>query len=749
VLEGTLHWATPPSGDRFDLRVQAERYPIAPIKEFFELDYPVQGFVTATFPIAGREDSLRGGGPATLEQAKVYGEGFDKIAGNLLFTPGKIALEEIRAQRGSAVLTGRGDYAFDGEAYTFQAQAQGLPLELLDPVNETFDEIDGLLTFDAEGAGTLARPNWRISATIASGRFFGRPVPEDQAPRLEARMVEGRLDATAEAAGFWKITASGDITATPVVLDVALDAPDAGALMDLTPQPLPEPVTASIQASGRFTLPENASGAGWPDGDLLISSVRVGTTEQPGVLSASGIRGSLKAGTLSFEEFEVTGADSSLRLRLAVGLEGEQNAIDAAATGKIGAATAGSFAELPLTGVLAVDVRAEGTLQDPKLQGSVRLEQGRYQVVALSQILEDIEGGVTFEGSQVSIDGLRARFGGGELYAAGLWDLSTDAPAHLTLRAQKVSLRLSRDARVQVDASLGISADSTGYDVRGEINVLRASYLRDFELTLATLLQRTRRTEAEAAVETWQDQTRLELRVLSTAGLEVRNNLARVTGSMDLLVRGTAARPRLYGQILLDEGSRVTFRDQRYEIEAGTITFAGSEQFAPILDIRARTEAGAYDVVVSIAGVWPRLQTTLTSDPPLPTGAIASLILTGEDPRASGAVSRDPSQSLASAAGDVVVGAAMSPLSTGAQKLFGLDRFRIDPTFQGGTISSARATIGKQITPELFVSYSQSFNSNEQPVFEVEWRASRDVLVEAIRDVYGNYILTVRRRQKL
>jgi autotransporter translocation and assembly factor TamB len=152
---------------------------------------------------------------------------------------------------------------------------------------------------------------------------------------------------------------------------------------------------------------------------------------------------------------------------------------------------------------------------------------------------------------------------------------------------------------------------------------------------------------------------------------------------------------------------------------------------------------------VSIAGVWPRLQTTLTSDPPLPTGAIASLILTGEDPRASGAVARDPSQSLASAAGDVVVGAAMSPLSTGAQKLFGLDRFRIDPTFQGGTISSARATIGKQITPELYVSYSQSFNSNEQPVFEVEWRASRDVLVEALRDVYGNYILTVRRRQKL
>jgi hypothetical protein len=746
-VQGRLSFSTPPSGDRFDLRVEAERYPLAPLKEFFELDYPVEGVVTGAFPISGREESLRGGGPVNLEQAEVYGQKFDRIAGSLLFTPGKIALEEIRAERSGAVLTGRGDYTFDGEAYSFVAQAEKLPLEILDPLAEAdLEEIDGLLTLRAQGEGTLARPNLQISATISEARFFGRTVPEDRAPRLEARIVEGRLAATVEAAGFWKITAAGDVTATPVALDLALEAPDLGALLALTPQPLPEPFTASISGAGRFTLSE--SDEGLPDGEFRISSVSLGTARERNALSASGITGRLTTGTLSLDEFEAVGSDSSLRLRLAVGLEGDTNALDAAATGRVGAATAGAFADLPATGVLRVDVRAEGSLQEPRLHGSIRLEDGRYQVEAFSQILENIEGSMTFEGTQVSIDGLRARFGGGEVFAAGIWEIGGDAPAHLTVRAQKVSLRLSRDARVQIDANLGISADETGYDVRGEINLLRASYLRDFELTLATLLQRGRRPAGET-IEPWQEQTRLEVRVVSTAGLEVRNNLARITGSMDLLVRGTVARPRLYGQIFIDEGGRVTFRDQRYEMESGTITFAGSEEFAPILDLRARTEAGAYDVVVSIAGVWPRLQTTLTSDPPLPTGAIASLILTGEDPRASGAVTRDPSQSLASAAGDVVVGAAMSPISSGAQKLFGLDRFRIDPTFQGGTISSARATIGKQITPELYVSYSQSFNSNEQPVFEVEWRASRDLLVEALRDVYGNYILTVRRRQKL
>ena len=101
---------------------------------------------------------------------------------------------------------------------------------------------------------------------------------------------------------------------------------------------------------------------------------------------------------------------------------------------------------------------------------------------------------------------------------------------------------------------------------------------------------------------------------------------------MDLLTRGTLASPTLVGQILLDEGGRITFRDVRYEIEQGTIAFANTEGFEPIIDIRVRAEVKGYDVGVSLVGTWPRIQTSLSSDPPLPDEMIVGLLVTGTTP---------------------------------------------------------------------------------------------------------------------
>ena len=51
----------------------------------------------------------------------------------------------------------------------------------------------------------------------------------------------------------------------------------------------------------------------------------------------------------------------------------------------------------------------------------------------------------------------------------------------------------------------------------------------------------------------------LDVRIVSAASLEVRNNLARLSGTVDLIARGTLADPVLLGQVLLDEGGRVVF----------------------------------------------------------------------------------------------------------------------------------------------------------------------------------------------
>ena len=214
---------------------------------------------------------------------------------------------------------------------------------------------------------------------------------------------------------------------------------------------------------------------------------------------------------------------------------------------------------------------------------------------------------------------------------------------------------------------------------------------------------------------------------------------------MDLFARGTLAAPTLVGQVVLDEGGRITFRDVRYEIESGVIAFANAEGFAPIIDLHLRAEVKGYDLGVGLVGTWPRIQTTFSSDPPLPDEMIVGLLLTGTAPNAPAT----GGTSIVSTAGGLVAGAATGLVTRPTQRLFKLDRFEIDPVFTGSGPVDVRSTVGKQITPNLLVTYSQSFDTSREPIFRLEWWLSDTVVLQGRRDENGIYLIDVRRRQRL
>ena len=401
-----------------------------------------------------------------------------------------------------------------------------------------------------------------------------------------------------------------------------------------------------------------------------------------------------------------------------------------------------------MTGRLRVDLAATGTFGSPALTGTVRIENGKYRLTGIAQVLDEIDGSIRFAGTRGEIEGVRAKFGGGDIYAAGSFDYEGMAfrSFRVTLQARRVTLRYPEDMRLLVDADLVALGSPQGNTVRGEVVLLRGTYSRDFEVSLADLLERTRPSTAVAAREPWKEDTRLEVRIVSSTGLEVRNNLASLTGAVDLIVRGTVADPAVLGQILLDEGGRLTFRDVRYEIESGAITFTGRELFAPVVDVRARAEVRGYDLVVSLVGTWPRLQTSFSSDPPLPNDTILALLLTGSGPEGRVATQET---GIVSTAGGLVAGAATGVLTRPGQRLFRLDRFEIDPIFSGSQQTDLRTTVGKQITPNLSILYSQSLNdSSQEPIVRFEWRITDTIVMQGRRDENGVYLLDVRRRQR-
>jgi hypothetical protein len=746
-LEGTVRFREVPGRPKLDLQVAAREYPLARFLEYLDLDFPVEGLVTGSFPIAGSTKSLTGGGRIGVSQAVLWGQQVPLVTGEVRFSPGKFELADVQAEFGGGMVRGGGALEIDDKTFVARFAGDDVALPAITALKDYSDRVSGKLSFQVAGSGKIDRPDMTATATLADATLFGHKVPDGAQPRLEARIVSGDLTGSVSVPNRWSLSAQGNLFDPGSKISVALDARDLAALLLFTPLEVAPGRGGALAVRGVLTLPSKA-------GELLsglftVTEARLDFPDRPGVLRTSGdVRIVLAQQKLVFDEFHAMGEGTDLKVQGSVDL-GAKNALAVTVAGPIDASLVSlAFPDTVLTGRLTLNVAASGTVDVPALSGTLRIENGKYRMTGLTQILDDIDGVISFHGSRAEIDGIRAHVGGGDLFAAGNVNLKglTLENFRLTIQARHVALRYPEGMRLVVDADLVATGVPGGNVVRGEVTLLRGTYSRDFGVTVADLLERNRPSGSIAAREPWKEQTVLEVRIVSAAALEVRNNVARLTAEVDLVARGTVAQPIILGQIIFDEGGRITFRDVQYEIESGTVTFANAARIAPIIDFRARAEVKGYDLVVNLVGTWPRIQSTFTSDPPLSDDAVIGLLLTGAEPGQRTA--SDTTQSLVSAAGGIVAGAVSGGLTRGTQRLFRLDRFQIDPVFSGSQLTDIRSTVGKQITPELLVTYSQSLNSDKESVVQLEWRLANAVTVQALRDENGVYSINVRRRQR-
>jgi hypothetical protein len=748
-LEGRAAYEARPGRAPFDLAVSAKHFPLSRLIRYLDLDLPVDGKVTGSFPVSGSKEALTGGGAVELAEAVVWGQPFEQITGRAILSPGKFTLEEVRAGLGGGMIGGGGSWAFGAKEFEARLAGDGVSIDAVGALGDFAPDLDGTLSFQLSGHGTLERPDLTVSASLAEARFYDHEVPAGQEPRLEARVDDGHLEGEISAPGF-RISASGDAFREGAPLEVELDAEALPALLRFTPIDLPAGYGGSLAMTGKLVLPSRPEDV-LPTGAIRVTRAVLDFPDKPGALELSDPATlALDGRQLRAEPFQIAGEGTRLDVKGSVRLA-EPRSLDVAVSGPFDPALVSAvFPDAGLTGRFHASVAAAGPLSSPHLSGELRLEAGRYRIAALSQIVDDINGAIRFSRAGAGDVQVRARIGGGEVTVGGSFDLEGLEPRdyRLTLAGRRITVRYPQDVRLLVDADLVATGGSAANLVRGEVVLLQGTYTRDFDLTLTDLLSRSRPTGAAPARDPFKEKTRLEVHVVSSQSLEVRNNLARLTGTVDLLARGTLADPTLVGQVNLDEGGRVTLFDVRYEIESGSVTFVGSRGLAPILDLRARAEVKGYELAVNLSGTWPRLETSFSSDPPLTDEAIANLLLTGTRPGPGS--TPELSATLASTAGGLVGSAATSVFTRPAQKLFKLERFQIEPIFTSSGLSGATTTVGKQISPNWSVVYSQPLfeAGSREPVVEVEGRISQTWILRLRHDENGVYLIDLRRRTR-
>jgi translocation and assembly module TamB len=242
----------------------------------------------------------------------------------------------------------------------------------------------------------------------------------------------------------------------------------------------------------------------------------------------------------------------------------------------------------------------------------------------------------------------------------------------------------------------------------------------------------------------------LDIRLRAPGTLKVDNNLAALQARADLALRGTSETPVILGRAEIERG-RVYFQGNTYVIRRGSIDFANPERIDPHFDIEAEARVRSYRVTLKVDGTLERVYPTLTSDPPLTALQILNL-LAGADESAVATVSgAQTEQGRLAATGAATLAAGrlseQMGLERGAERLFGLNRFSIDPAIARGTNPTARLTVGKRLTSDLSVVYSVDLRGTGERLLSVEYSVSDRVSVLLTQSEVDGYGFDVRLRQ--
>ena len=172
------------------------------------------------------------------------------------------------------------------------------------------------------------------------------------------------------------------------------------------------------------------------------------------------------------------------------------------------------------------------------------------------------------------------------------------------------------------------------------------------------------------------------------------------------------------------------YRNVRYQLQRGIITFDDPNQTNPVLNVSATTTVEQYNLTLNLRGPFDKLTTSYVSDPPLSTADIINLIARGQTTEEAAASSQSTDSMIASQATSQVTGS--------LQKLAGISSLQINPPM-GGNNQNPGATIAVQqrVTKNFLFTFSTDVSQPGSEVVQGEYQINKRWSVSATRDQVG------------
>ncbi|MEW4448604.1 translocation/assembly module TamB domain-containing protein [Qipengyuania sp. JC766] len=380
-----------------------------------------------------------------------------------------------------------------------------------------------------------------------------------------------------------------------------------------------------------------------------------------------------------------------------------------------------------VTGPVSIAADVTGTLNNPRINGSVSSDSLRLQSGLSGTDITDGTLRGRFSGARLSITRFSgATSNGGRVTGSGTVDLS-----NLGSRGPSLDIKIAaRNARLlnaagldaTVTGPLRVVSNGVGGTLAGRLTVDRASWKLGVAAEAAELPQ-IKTTEINtpanyrggaAASAPW----RYLIDAYAPSRIDVDGMGLDSEWSATVRVRGTTDEMRLGGQAEVVRGD-YTFAGTRFELTRGVIRFDESGPIDPRLDILAETEKDGTQFSVDIGGTAQQPEIAFNSVPSYPQEEILARLLFG------GSItnlSATDALQLGAAVASLQGGGGMDPINQ-LRTAVGLDRLRIvsaDPVIGRGTSIALGKNIGRRFYVEI-ITDGRGYSATEAEFRVTSW----------------------------
>jgi len=707
-------------------------------------DYPVSGTLNLTLQASGTEQNPHGQGQISLQSAEVYGRAVKALTSKVEFANHEAQLNDVHLQALNGTVQGAAAYNFSSKTARFDLKGESIDLAHIPELQSARFTTAGTVKFTAKGSGSLEVPDIvaHLEATdlVLNGEAEGGLVADAESHGAQLHVTARSRLPRASAALDGNVELHGDL---PANLSLQFERLDIDPFLRAE---IRGTITGHSAIAGQAHLTGPLRQPRHLNGTLKIDTFNV-EVEKIALASDGPIELTLRDQVISAQRCALVAEDSRFTLAGSLDLKGDK-LLDVRANGHVNVKLLQTFEpELISTGTTDVDVRIKGTVANPIMVGRITVSHIGLSMIDLPAGLSDLNGSLLLNQNRLEVEQLTGRTGGGKVTFTGFVSLGTTIGFDLGAQGNEIRFRYA-GVSVTSDQRLHLVGTLQNSNLTGDITVTRFAQNPTADLTFIL----ARNTPAEVPNPTSPlNNLHLDVRIVSAPELTVQTSLAKLSGDVDLRLRGTPVKPVLLGRVNIAEGD-IKLNGTKYHLERGDVTFSDPIRIDPILDVEATTHVRDYDITIGLHGSIEKLNATYRSDPPLSSDDIIALLAFGRTQQESNMSASIPNMGFAQSASNAVLGQAINAtVGNRVSKLFGVSSIRINPSVGGPENNpNARLTVEQQVSNNITLTYITNLSESAQQVIQFEYNINPQYSVVGMRDENGvvSFDLLVRKRKK-